>query len=40
MYVSQLTGMYVRLGVDLSSTGVRCWYSLTGLYVRICDMCI
>ena len=30
--------MYVRICVDPSPTGVRCWYPLTGLYVRIRDV--
>ena len=30
--------MYVRICVDLSPAGVKCWYPVTGLYVRICDV--
>ena len=30
--------MYVRISVDPSPAGVRCWYPLTRLYVRICDV--
>ena len=33
-------GLYVRISVDPSPVGVRCWYPLTWLYVRIYDMCI
>ena len=38
IYVNPLTGLYVRICVDPSPAGVRCWYSLIGLYVRICDV--
>ena len=38
IYVNLLIGLYVRICVDPSPTGVRCWYPLTGLYVRICDV--
>ena len=38
MCVNLLIGLYVRIYVDLSLAGVRCWYPLTGLYVRICDV--
>ena len=38
MCVNPLTGLYVRICVDLSPAGVRCWYPLIGLYVRICDV--
>ena len=34
--VNPLTGLYVRICVDPSPAGVRCWYLLTRLYVRIC----
>ena len=30
--------MYVRICVDPSPAGVRCWYPLTGSYVRMCDV--
>ena len=30
----------MRIIIDLSLIGVRCWYPLTGLHVRIYDMCI
>ena len=30
----------MKISVDPSLAMVRCWYPLTGLYVRICDMCI
>ena len=30
--------MYVRICVDPSPAGVRCWYLLTESYVRICDV--
>ena len=40
IYVNPLTWLYVRINVELSLARVRCWYLLTGLYVRICDMCI
>ena len=36
--VNLLTRLYVRICVDPSQAGVRCWYPLTGLYVIICDV--
>ena len=36
--VNPLTGLYVRICVDPSPAGVRCWYPLIGLYVRIRDV--
>ena len=36
--VNPLTRLYVRICVDPSPAGVRCWYPLTRLYVRICDV--
>ena len=38
MCVNPLAGLYVRICVDPSPTGVRCWYPLTRLYMRICDV--
>ena len=38
MCVNPLTGLYVRICVNPSPAGVRCWYPLKGLYVRICDV--
>ena len=38
MCVKPLTGLYVRICVDPSLAGVKCWYRLTGLYVRIFDV--
>ena len=38
MCVNPLIGLYVRICVDPSPAGVRCWYPLIGLYVRICDV--
>ena len=37
--VNPLTGLYVRICVDPSPAGVRCWYPLTRLYVYVMCIC-